>query len=777
MYRTALLLKWLGLSTLLFLISVPVCAHSESAGIQDSDDDEKIVRNIRYVGNNSVSTGQLRSVTRTETNRRFLGIPGATLWYGMYRLSGGRFGEEPALLDKETVGRDIDRITDYYESVGFLNAEADTVTVEYSRNRVEVSFIIDEGPQSTINSVSYSGLPEFDRPSIKRRFFSESDLITSQIDDTTYNSDLPFTYDNLISERRRIIDFLQVEGYAAVQRDSIMTVVKQENDEDTELDIMYKINPGNIYKFGDLHLNVTGPQDGESEQIHEDEYNGPPHTLDGFSIFIKREEESQIRVGPLVEHILFKPGERYNHDLYNETINQFQRLDMMSVRRFSLSEDGSSPDFSKEHLPISIDLQTLPRHRIRGDLFGMQRAGFGAGAGVTYSNNNIFRGSENFDISLRGSFEYVGDTGTLSGDQRFLRSLEVTPEYTVPRLNFPFFWLNNRENFYNARTRYTLSLSQVRQQNFDINANIRFSNQFEVFHNSRWSSQLNIIELDWIDATANPLFVQDLEERVQDPIQRERILDDFNPQFNSVARYTLRHIDTDPIQRDYGFFREGSIVIGGNIPWVFDQFVFNPGELSGTVPALYFSTSELTYSQFVKSSLDFRSYNEVLENGVFAWRGFAGYAYPFGENPLIPLNRRFFAGGSNDIRGWPAFTLGPGNVDPDEDVPFNGGDIKLAGFLEYRHIFLQQFLSTDWGLAFFTDFGNTWYGPRTDADRGNFNFDDFYEEIAVGGGFGLRLDWQYVVFRIDMAYRIHDLQDGWLQDDSPFLHFGIGHSF
>lgn len=762
--------------TIFAVLSFPALALCETI-LDEVSDDDKVVRHIRFVGNDNIATGELQAVIRTHTNRRVLGIPGATLWYGMYRLSGGRFGEEPALLDRDVVGRDIDRLKNYYESMGYLNAEIDTLIVDLNGDRVEVSFTIEEGRQSIISEVIYKGLPEFENDRIRQNFFRRSDLISSSITDTSFTSNKAFTFDHVVNERRRIIEYLRNQGHAAVQRDSVLTIVRQEDDDDTELEVMFDINPGKVYNFGDLHLSVSGPNDTSNPDVDEDTYEGPPHTLDGHRIFMTRSKSSQIRPGPLLEHILFKPGERYDHGLYNQTINQFQNLEMMSVRQFGLSEDGSSPDFSKDNLPIRIDLQTLPRHRIRGDLFGMQRAGFGAGAGITYSNNNIFGGSEVFDLGVKGSFEYVGDSGSLSGDDNFLRSLEISPEYTVPRLNAPFFWLNNRPYFYNTRTRYTLSLSQVRQQNFNINANIRFTNKFEVFHNNRLSSQLNLIELDWIDAEATPEFEEQLRERVQDPIQVERILDDFNPQFNSVIRYTLRNIDTNPIQRDYGFFQEGSVEFGGTVPWIFDRYIFTPGELTGEVPALYFSGSELSYSQFVKGSLDFRRYNEVLENGVFAWRAFAGGAYPFGANPQIPLNRRFFAGGSNDIRGWPAFTLGPGNVDPDTDVPFNGGEIKLAGFLEYRHIFLQQFLSTDWGVAFFTDFGNTWYGPRTQAEGGNFRLDEFYEQIAVGGGFGLRLDWQYVVFRIDLAYRIHDLQDGWLQDDTPFLHFGIGHSF
>ena len=55
--------------------------------------------------------------------------------------------------------------------------------------------------------------------------------------------------------------------------------------------------------------------------------------------------------------------------------------------------------------------------------------------------------------------------------------------------------------------------------------------------------------------------------------------------------------------------------------------------------------------------------------------------------------------------------------------------------------------------------------------------DEFYKQIAVGSGLGIRLDWEYVVVRFDFAFRVHDLQLGWFENWHPNFSFGIGHSF
>jgi hypothetical protein len=171
-----------------------------------------------------------------------------------------------------------------------------------------------------------------------------------------------------------------------------------------------------------------------------------------------------------------------------------------------------------------FSLQTLPKHSVNVNLFGMRRYGFGSGAGVTYTNNNLFGKAENFQIGVNGSFEYVrsetmrdiateADTSSQSFDGRFFQSFETRVEYSLPRLIFPFSSLDDNIFFSNGRTRYSLSFSRSNQLLFDINSDIRFNLRYEVQHNQRFSSFLDLIELDLLDTDPSPEFSAALRNR------------------------------------------------------------------------------------------------------------------------------------------------------------------------------------------------------------------------------------------------------------------------
>jgi Outer membrane protein/protective antigen OMA87 len=177
-----------------------------------------------------------------------------------------------------------------------------------------------------------------------------------------------------------------------------------------------------------------------------------------------------------------------------------------------------------------------------------------------------------------------------------------------------------------------------------------------------------------------------------DTLQIIRIKEDFRPQVNSLIGYTHRVSNTDLIRRDRGRLVEYSLSMGGNLPYLVDRFIATPGELEGTIRSPFSEGTNLDYNQFVKLTADYRRYYSPLPDMVLAWRLFGGFAQPFSARQSVPLNQRFFAGGSNDIRAWPPFRLGPGSIPPDE-VTINGGEIKLAAFLESRWLTFTNVLS------------------------------------------------------------------------------------
>ena len=782
------------LFSFLFLVEISVAQNEDSS---DDSDREQVVRIVRFTGNNAVTDGALSTLVRTRNNREFLGIPRFTPWYYIHQLIG--VGESPALLNRETVGSDIERIRLYYENLGYFEASVDTTIVEYRPGRYEVSFIIDEGNLSQLQSVSYTGLPNFqENGNLVSTFLNQSEYAGQFENDSTFSVNEPYRAQKLRQEQSRIIDFLKNNGFAAVQRDSVRALIKRDQNDPYKLDVLYSIRPGNFYTFGDIYIQLAGPE-GNGEYDQSMQVDDSRYTEQGFSIYMEKQSNANTKFDLLTEQLQFRAGESFDQSAYLRSVNSYQNLGMLLINRFGLNEDGSLPDFTKNNIPVFFDLQTLPKHSIRTEFFGMRRYGFGTGVGLNYNNNNLLGRAENLTVALNTNLEFVTSNtlneispvdengNRVNTGSAIFQSYEFRVEYSLPRLNRPLRFLSDAPWIESARTRYSLSYSQSNQLFFDINSDVRFNLRYELRHSQRYQSLIDVFELDVVDTDPSSQFRQNLvNEFGEGSLELLRIEEDFRPQFSSVIRYTLRAQNTNLIKRNYGYFSEVSLALAGNVPYLLDRYVITAGETEGELPSpLRISTNALAYSRFVKLSADYRRYFSLTPNAVAAFRFFGGYIHPIGQSDNIPLNRRFFAGGSNDIRGWSPFRLGPGSIPP-EEVTIPGGEVKLAAFSELRQTFMKNVLSADWYFAWHTDAGNVWYGPgnqfiddqETDllAD-GRFRIQEFYKQIAVGSGLGIRLDWEFIVARFDITYRIHDLEEGWFENSQRYFSFGIGHSF
>lgn len=750
-----------------------------------------VIRHVRFTGNEEVSTGELEQLVRTKTNRKLFGVDALTPWYFIHRVTGGRFGESPSFYDPTVTGNDIERIRLFYESLGFFRAAVDTIISEYRRDKVEVTFLIREGEQSVISTLSYAGMPSTIAPRELERFHQSGIPTRQRLPDGSFRVDRPYSLTLLREQQDHIIDFLKEQGYAAVQRDSVQALVRPQPDDPLRLDVRYRIRPGEVYHFGDLDVQIFGPADAGTAVVDTFAVAAP----DSGRIRFIRESTANTRSGVILSTLNFMPGERYSQIAFQNSVNELQGLGMLTVNRFGFGEPEVS-DGGRLLLPGFIQVRVQPKHSLRMELFGLERYGFGTGVGFNYNNNNVFRQAENFSFRLNTSLEYVS-AATIrdvlqdpqsagAGGSTIFQSYDATLQYSVPRLNAPFRFLDTRPAFRNAYTRYSLSFNRANQLYFDVNSDIRFNLRYDVTHSRTRFSGLDLFELSLIDTDPSPEFEENLSQQFpDDTLQIIRIKEDFRPQVNSLIGYTHRVSNTDLIRRDRGRLVEYSLSIGGNLPYLVDRFVATPGVVEGTIRSPFSVATNLDYNQFVKATVDYRRYHSPLPDMVFAWRLFGGFAQPFSARQSVPLNQRFFAGGSNDIRAWPPFRLGPGSIPPDE-VTINGGEIKLAGFVESRWLTFRNVLSGNWHTALFVDAGNVWYGPSNELrnDRntnllndGVFRFGEFHRQIAIGSGFGMRIDWEFVVARVDFSFRIHDVQEGWLASRKLYFNFGIGHSF
>jgi outer membrane protein assembly factor BamA len=158
----------------------------------------------------------------------------------------------------------------------------------------------------------------------------------------------------------------------------------------------------------------------------------------------------------------------------------------------------------------------------------------------------------------------------------------------------------------------------------------------------------------------------------------------------------------------------------------------------------------VTASQYVKTEINFIKHWQVSQKTVLAFRAFSGIAIPFGNANSIPFTRSYFSGGSNDIRGWKAYKLGPGSSNNMNE--FNEANFKLTLNLEYRFPFTRKING-----AFFLDAGNIW-NILDNINDPAYRFDGFKDlnEIAIASGLGIRYDFDFFVFRLDTGFKTYN---------------------
>ena len=183
----------------------------------------------------------------------------------------------------------------------------------------------------------------------------------------------------------------------------------------------------------------------------------------------------------------------------------------------------------------------------------------------------------------------------------------------------------------------------------------------------------------------------------------------------------------------------------------------------------------IAFAQYIRGDFDFSKSIRIDKNNSVAFHGALGIAYPYGNSNQLPFEKRYFAGGANSVRGWSVRSLGPGSYNgKDKGINFlnQSGDIKLDLSLEYRAKLFWKFSG-----AAFVDAGNIWtIREYKDQPGGEFNFDTFWKEIAVGYGIGLRMDANFFIVRFDAGMKaINPAYTG--RDHYPILHHDFDRDF
>jgi outer membrane protein insertion porin family len=186
-------------------------------------------------------------------------------------------------------------------------------------------------------------------------------------------------------------------------------------------------------------------------------------------------------------------------------------------------------------------------------------------------------------------------------------------------------------------------------------------------------------------------------------------------------------------------------------------------------------------NKFVKFDGEYKHSINYLKSAM-VFRSFVGVGIPMSsKDTTLPFFKQFYGGGSNSMRGWPIRGIGPGGKElvPYTSEVFNDrrGDIQIEVNAEYRYDIARLIpnLLTLRG-AFFADIGNVWNMRRTNPagvpDSAQFKFSKLYEQMGMSVGTGFRLDFNYVVVRMDFGFRVKRPETSYINDGWKFPDFG-----
>ncbi|WP_345156821.1 BamA/TamA family outer membrane protein [Pontibacter saemangeumensis] len=419
----------------------------------------------------------------------------------------------------------------------------------------------------------------------------------------------------------------------------------------------------------------------------------------------------------------------------------------------------------------------------------------GPGINVSFQNKNAFKGSELLNVEFSGTFEsYVGGRG--SGEvpegveqegNANLTSYELSAKasLSIPRIMSPFKLRNLRTEFA-PQTRIGAGFSFLNRVGFFQ------MNSYSATYGYNWRPTQTVT----LDATPINLQYVQLSNTTEAfdryLVQNPYLQRSFENQFIIGSIYQLTYSTQVYEDRTNQFFDKVILDLSGNLLNGIQSVTGFPPPTDEEPRTIIGNR----FSQYVLLDNDFRHYLNFGKESQLVTRLVAGAGYAYGNSVSLPYVKQFSVGGPNSIRAFRARSVGPGTYAPPEETTFSyfdqTGDIRLLGNIEYRFPIFGFFKG-----AVFVDAGNIWSFKEEFDDNGEilreggvFDSKNFLNDLAVGTGFGLRVDVEFFVLRLDIGIPVQvpslpegernvlrDFKGSFSGENSMVLNIAIGYPF
>ncbi len=682
---------------------------------------------------------------------------------------------KPPVFDTSYVGKSKTFMRALLKSQGYFESVIkDTFSIARVKNqqRVSVKFMVTPGNPLRYDSIGYDFFtPELQELALQSRnkstlkknnkysiqeISNELDRLLSVYRDNGYykitKEDMYVEHDTVVAA---LIDptldpFEQFELLDSLSRKkrepTINIVFKQRVPKDTTH--LHKYYWGNVKVYPDRPL-VKDTETRKPDSIRIGRYDIFPTTR-------------KFKIPFIARNVAIRPNTIYKQSDYFRTINTFTNLGAWSQVDINIDEridglrylDAEVLLYPAKKQSLTVDFETS---RNATDLLTTGSL-FGIGMNLGVRNRNGFRESISNTSNLRFGVEL---------GPKIVQTLQTSFSHNiyVPRFIAPF--KIKQRNLIAPRTIINFNVSYTNRRDF---VEVRSVNTSFGYDFSKKNHSWQVIPFNFEYTYTNKT----------DSFRRlEQAVPSLSQAFNngmiigSIGSYTT------------GMAR-------GKVTQFFRARLEQSGAMTGFIKSL--ERGELR--RFLKLDLEYKYFINNPKS-TWAFRAFGGYGYAYGKNGdqpeyNLPFFKAYFGGGPYSMRAWAVRRLGLGSASLYDGVGSGGidrwGDFKLEGNVEYRFT-LGTLFGVKLESAVFTDMGNIWSntfdGNMNKIDSASFKFSRLYQDLAIGAGTSLRLDFEFFLIRLDWAYKIKNPiyareRDGWfhkLELLSGQFQLGIGYPF
>lgn len=724
-------------------------------------------------------------------------------------------GEAPSILDTARVRKSEIRLQSYQFNRGFFDVKVASKIDSFKNKKVKVTYQINTGKLYVIDSI----FRNIDSPIVDSLYQNISGNSLIKTGET-------YIAENISNEKKRIATEFRNRGLYHFQENYIKRpdidtigkknklnitfnignrIVKNADSTYTEPFKLYKINKVNIFT---------------DKQVKERAIGIDSISYKKFNFY----SSGKLKYKPkaLVNAIFIEEGKLFSEQDKTLTTRALSNLKVFAYPRIQYVEDATG-----NGLIANIVLTPLKKYNfnIKGDFTqsNIQLFGISGFTGITF--RNLFKGAEILDFSLRGNLGSSKDASIKNSTDAFFNILEYGADVKLsfPRIFFPINTSNiirkeslpstsitlglskqtniglDKENYYGSFY-YDWGLNKDETKKFKLDLfnlqfvkNLNIDNYFNVYNYS-YNTLNNLAQMyntnaTFEDAAGNLTFsgAVDFINEVKSGVISVADETDFKT-INTIGERRKRLIENNLIlSSSFSYNLSTKRSVNDVQFYNIKVKIESSGNLLSVIAkqkkeALNSNDNQtvfgVEYAQYLKTEFEYIKHLHLYKKSSLAFRFFGGVAVPYGNSNSVPFSRSYFAGGSNDNRGWQAYSLGPGSSLSVND--FNEANLKLSLNLEYRFNIFNSLNG-----ALFTDAGNIWnVSDNVEEEKLKFKGTKSFQEVALGTGFGLRYDFGFFVIRGDLGFKAYnpakEYSQRWLKDmnfSKTVFNIGINYPF